>query len=340
MGIRGLTGWIHWAAAQTVQEPNWQLYSGKKVGIDILGLLYKAKAQRQSPMLYISRLIAACKKYNILPVPIFDGKPPEEKREALKLRTAVRARSEIKKQQLILELATINVPEEKREIVSSALHTLELNTSYFTSDERDLAKQLFYACGISSYNATGEADNVLAYFSKRGELAAVISNDFDLLTRGVETLLVPDSYALPGDLSGWKHYSLSTILGAAEFTYNQFVDMCVLMGCDYTVGCVNLQYRSAYWAIKYRGSLENTLNHYKVYDKLPYMKAIEILVGNMDTHAMLMGDKQWDKWACSGSVHVEPETLLKFRGMYLAGLDSPTFDLLGYNFCEDPTDGG
>ena len=48
MGVRGLTGWIRWAAPQTIKEPVWADMKGKKIGIDVLGFLYKAKAHHQS----------------------------------------------------------------------------------------------------------------------------------------------------------------------------------------------------------------------------------------------------------------------------------------------------
>ena len=293
MGIRGLTGWIKWAA-ESAGEPNWTEWSGQRIGIDILGFLYKAKAQKQSPFLFVIQLIAACKKHNIIPVIIFDGKPPNEKLEALKHRSAAR-------------LATI--------ATTDLIYTLSPNTSYLTSDERDIAKQLFYACGVLSLNATGEADSILAYFSRRGELAAIISNDLDLLARGVENLLVPESYALPGDKSGWIHYRLSVILRTVEFSYNQFLEMCVLMGSDYTVGLKSLPYKSAYCSVKYHGTMQLTLSRSCVTDIAPYNRAFVMLNGSIDTVDSLMGEKQWDKWA-AGIPPAEYETLAKFREIY------------------------
>jgi len=199
------------------------------------------------------------------------------------------------------------------EIVKRLSHT----ATYLTSLERDTAKQLFYACGIVSYNATEEADDVLAYFSKREEIYAVISNDYDLLTRGVERLLVPDFYAQPGDAGGWKSYTLSGILKSVQFTYTQFVEMCVLMGSDYTSGCKSLPYKSAYWAIKYRGSLEKSLKVIGVSSTVKYIRAIEKLIGSDISAADLMGEKQWDKFRC-GPHAVEPDSLAEMSDTILS----------------------
>lgn len=332
MGIRGLTGWIKWAAPNTMcRTPPWNAWTGKKIGVDILGFLYKAKAQHQSPVLYVGRLIAAFKRHNIIPVPIFDGKPPREKKMALQKRSEVRALSDTKKRALREDILHVPMSDSHRRIVETELSALELNTCYLTSEERDIVKQLFYACGIVPLNATGEADSVLAYFAKREECVAVISNDLDLLTRGVEILLVPDAHALPGDPSGWIQYTLSSILRTVGFTYEQFVEMCVLMGSDYTVGLRSCPYKSAYWAIKYRGTIEKTLTRLGIEDIVPYEKAIEILTGVLETQESLMGEKQWEKWLTTPPSS-EPDTLVLFRDAHFKGMDDDEFELLTHDF--------
>ena len=327
MGVRGLTGWIRWAAPQTIKEPVWADMKGKKIGIDVLGFLYKAKAHHLSIFTYLGKLIVRFKQYGIIPVPIFDGKPPEEKRETLKQRATLRIESDAKKKTLASDMDTVPMSEIQKSIVQTELAILEHNSSYLTSEERDQAKQLFYACGVLFLNATGEADNVLSYFAKREEFVAVISNDLDLIARGVETLLVPDDYALPGDKSGWKQYNLSNILTTVNFDYKQFLEMCVLMGCDYTAGNKTMAYKSAFWAIKYRGSLEKTLYKLGITDITPYMKAMEILQGVHETPESLLGEKQWMRWA-TGVPGIEKEALEIFRKVELHGLTEEEYCLL------------
>ena len=311
MGIRGLTGLLRWNETSE-SMPNWTALSGKTVGIDILGFLYKAKAQKQSIFEYLAKLVVSLRRLNITPLPIFDGKPPSEKRNALKQRSELRINSDIQKKILERDLETVELNNSHRLTIEKALRTLMLNSSFLTSEERDQAKQFFYACGVLCLNATGEADNAIAYFARRGDFAAVISNDLDFLARGVETLLVPESNAYPGDASGWHMYKLSAILNELKFTYQQFLEMCVLMGCDYTVGLPSVPYRSAYWAIKYTGSLKYALLKQGVQDFTPYEKAVDILRGLYETPESMMGEKQWNKLA-AGPPPCEPETLAALR---------------------------
>ena len=326
MGIRGLSGWIGWACPEAIETPDWSDFKGTTIGVDVLGFLYKAKSQRISPITYLAKLIIACRKHSITPVPIFDGKPPEEKRKMLEKRFERRTNAQVRHNAL-KEAADIPMSAIQRTVVDEELQRLEHTANFLTSDERDLAKQLFYACGIMSYNATGEADNVLAYFARRGTFAAVISNDFDMLARGVPILLTPDTYALPGDKSGWRMYRLETIVKKVGFTYEQFVEMCVLMGCDYTTGAKTLQYKSAYWAIKYRGNIERTIQLYPETEQQIYLKAKEMLTGMFETQESLMGAKQWDKWA-TGISHPEPETLAMFRKSYMKEIIEEDYQLL------------
>lgn len=326
MGIRGLHSWIRWTAAEQIKQPIWEQFHNKKIGIDILGFLYKAKAHKIHVVHYLGEFIVRCRMYGIIPIPVFDGKPPDEKRPMLNLRAERREEASIKAAKLISDIASIRIPSNRREVIENEIKRLEYNSSYLTSDERNLAKQFFYSCGIVSFNANGEADNVLAYLSRRGFIDAVISNDFDLLTRGVENLLVPQMYALPGDKSGWTVFSLSSILKSVSFTYEQFVEMCILMGCDYLPKEYSKPYRMAYWSIKYHGDMEKIVKE-SGYDIQKYLIAKSILVGNEETPEKLMGDKQWEKW-WTYKPKVEPDTLNEFQNLYLSDFTEREMRLL------------
>lgn len=327
MGIRGLTGWIKWAACETISKPDWSTYSGKTIGIDILGQLYKIKAAGKCPILYMAQFIAACKKININPVFVFDGKSPDAKRAALKQRSTLRSAGLEELRLLESNVVPYITTEYEKVAVENRLKALAIYTSYLSSETRDLCKQLCYAAGVISLNATGEADDVLAYLTRKGCFAAVISCDLDMLARGVENLFVPTIDGMPGSTDGWISYNLSSILKKVNFSYDQFVEMAVLMGCDYNVGTRNLQYKSAYWAIKYRGDLLKTLDVLGITDEMPYYDSINRLKGFSQTETLLMGEKQWNKLA-TGTPPVEHESLNLFRISQLKDLSDEEFAML------------
>jgi flap endonuclease-1 len=326
MGVRGLSSCLRWATPSASKSPDWADYKGKKIGIDILGLLYKAKAQRTHILVYLSQFMVRCRQYGIVPVPIYDGKPPDEKRPMLLKRAERRTEAATKLAVIQEAKQQVQIPEIRRLVIEKELQTLENIANYLTSEERELSKQFFYSCGVMSYNASGEADNILAYLARRGMINAVISNDYDLLARGVQVLLVPELYALPGDRSGWKEYTLSRILTESSLSYEQFVDMCVLMGCDYNSMYKGIPYKSAFWLVKYGGGLQQAFTTHDL-PREPYEKAKSILVGNEDTLEGLMNTKQWGKWGAAPPTP-EPETLKQWTKSYLPHLTPQELTLL------------
>lgn len=311
MGIHGLASWIHWAARSTVSTPDWKEYVGKTIGIDILGFLYKWKHGKQSPFLQLARMIAAFRRARIRPVFVFDGRAPAAK-------TATHNPSA---SPLTNSIITTMTDRTFRFPPSRNISPLAINAI-----ERDQVKQFLYACGVLSLNAEEEADDVLGAFARSGDFTAVISHDYDMLARGVETLLVPKPYALPGDIDGWSAYSLSTIQRAASLTHDQFVIMCVLMGCDYTDGIPDTPYCRAYWMAKREG--EDALREAAQQGAVLRLKGI--------TGKPLMGEKQWEKWY-AGAPPPEPETLAHWPQLDV--LERRDFvDLYGSSTCN--TQGG
>jgi flap endonuclease-1 len=330
MGIRGLTGWIRWAAPAALKTPVWASYKNKRVGIDILGFLYKAKANKTHPIAYIAHLIAKCREYNIIPVPVFDGKPPDEKRETIRQRNEVRLKNDMKRQQLTTDMENATMTAEQRDTLTKEIGALTVSSIYVTTDERDEVKRLLYAAGVIFLNANGEADNVLAYLMRRGELDAVMSNDMDLLARGVHTLLVPERMGVPGDTSGWIAYELNNILEYAGLTYLQFLEMCVLMGSDYTNKAKSLPFKTSYFTIKYKGNLHRALESIHIKDYLPYDRAIDMLNGRNETVEELMSDKQWVKWSAwkrgdKDAISTETPYLDELRTNHLKDMDADEF---------------
>jgi len=330
MGIRGLTGWIRWAAPAALKTPVWASYKNKRVGIDILGFLYKAKANKIHPIAYIAHLIAKCREYNIIPVPVFDGKPPDEKRETIRQRNEVRLKNDMKRQQLTTDMMNATMTAEQRDTLTKEIGALTVSSIYVTTDERDEVKRLLYAAGVIFLNANGEADNVLAYLMRRGELDAVMSNDMDLLARGVHTLLVPERMGVPGDTSGWIAYMLSDILQYAGLTYLQFLEMCVLMGSDYTNKAKSLPFKTSYFTIKYKGNLHRALESIHIKDYLPYDRAIDMLNGRNETVEELMSEKQWVKWSAwkrgdKDAISTETPYLDELRTNHLKDMDADEF---------------
>ena len=77
----------------------------------------------------------------------------------------------------------------------------------------------------------------------------------DLLTFGTEILL--------RDINKDKviKYTLSKILAELQFTHLQFVDLCILLGCDYCPTIEGIGPKSAYALIRTHGNIETSIKH-------------------------------------------------------------------------------
>jgi hypothetical protein len=307
MGVRGLRNWICWAAPKSQTAcPDWHALAGKRVGVDILGFLYRVKAMRASPIQWVLEFVEACRACSIEPVIVFDGKSPPEKHHTLQKRAFARRQASAEKIPLQNELAIAPMSDADRTALLARIARLDESTTVFTYEERDLVKQCLYASGVLALNAAYEADNVLAWLARTGQIEAVLSSDMDLLARGVESLYVPASpYPLPAT-GEWIRYRLSDMLHESALSYMQFVYMCACMGCDYTEHLPHTPYKRAYWLVRYRGYVSESPD----LDR-EYLAAADFLRGLYDTPDRLMGTKQWAKLA-AGAPSPEPDVLAGF----------------------------
>jgi 5'-3' exonuclease len=94
MGIPHLNGFLKKHCANSIIDIALSSISGKKIAIDISIYLYKYTAEKKLiENMYL--MLSVFNKYNIIPVFIFDGKPPPEKRELLQKRKENKTFAEI-----------------------------------------------------------------------------------------------------------------------------------------------------------------------------------------------------------------------------------------------------
>ena len=79
---------------------------------------------------------------------------------------------------------------------------------------------------IPYITAKGEADDMMALLYKKGIINACQSDDMDMLPKGCGNLIQISN-------TGVSQYLLNEILIELDLTYEQFVDLCILLGSDY-----------------------------------------------------------------------------------------------------------
>jgi flap endonuclease-1 len=255
MGIKGLYKFIQKYAPSAIKELTIDDLKNKTIVFDTSILLYQfVIAIRNTGVdltnndgkitshihAIIMKTISFLKK-KINPIFVFDGKPPDIKMDTLKERSKNRKNAN-------LELENnIEMDEETR-------IKLLKQTVVITSKQIDECKEVLNLIGIPTIDASQEADSQCALLSKLNLVDAVASEDMDLLTFGVKKLL--------RNVNSNKiiEIQLSKILKETSLTYDQFIDLCIMLGCDYSPTIEGIGMHKAYYLIKKHGSLDTIVN--------------------------------------------------------------------------------
>ncbi|KAJ7571214.1 hypothetical protein O6H91_01G155400 [Diphasiastrum complanatum] len=120
--------------------------------------------------------------------------------------------------------------------------------------------KLLQLMGVPLVKAPSEAEAECAALCKLNKAFAVASEDMDSLSFGaprlVRYLLSPVSQKLP-----IMEYDLSKVLEELKLSLNQFVDLCILAGCDYIENIKGIGPQTALKLVQKYGSIEVILEN-------------------------------------------------------------------------------
>lgn len=319
MGIRGLNTCLHTTTPSSIKNVDWATLESKRVGVDIQCFLYRAISNQLCPLKIIAEQICCFRKQHITPIYVFDGKPPTEKTTVVSKRKTDRntAVEMCKKLRLTLE-STIDLDE--RSSLLRQISIIESKNPSISYETKNMIKQFLYATGVLFVTATSEADGLLAYLYKRNHIDVVATFDFDLIPRGAN-IIIPNNISNPPGTQ-WSYYDYSAIKKGLGLNDSQFIDLCVLMGSDYTPELTIVPWASALSSIRSGLSIrtiwerhtfsswrriDNTQNTND--DLLKLAKAKEILLGLTDTFESLLEQEQIDKF--TNMVKIDEQVALR-----------------------------
>ncbi|KAK6460047.1 PIN domain-like protein [Scheffersomyces coipomensis] len=296
MGVKGLNQLIKEHSPGAYREFQLKNLFGRKVAIDASMCLYQFLiAVRQSDgqqltnedgettshlsgMFYRTiRLV----EHNIKPVFVFDGKPPVLKGGELEKRLLKREEAQ-KQLDLIKDDGTVAdvLKYEKRLVRASR-------------EQNEDAKKLLKLMGIPYINAPCEAEAQCAELARGGKVFAAASEDMDTLCYEPPYLLRHLTFAearkMPID-----QIAYSDAMAGLDMTKEQFIDLCILLGCDYCETIKGVGPVTAYKLIKQHGSLDKIVEFikenpdktkYKLPENWPYDEARQLFLNPEVTKA-------------------------------------------------------
>jgi flap endonuclease-1 len=282
MGIRNLNRYLRDNCPESIRCINMANLSGKRIVVDISIYLYKYESENTLlENMYV--MLSIFRHYNIIPIFIFDGKPPPEKKALLIKRKEDReeAQEEYNKLKSQLELKDIDEDlndSEKQDIVA-VMNQLKKQFVQINKEKIENVKKLIRAYGATYYDAPGEADELCALLVINKKVWACLSEDMDLFVYGCTRVLryfslINHTVVL---------YYMKDILTELDMTQKEFKEICVLSGTDYNIHAegdnskVNLSLTLKYFR-KYKKLNEtNALFYDWLIDKTEYIYDIELL---------------------------------------------------------------
>ena len=254
MGIRGLNALIKKHSPDSITQNDIRKYYGKIVAIDCSILLYKFKYASNIENSHLVGIANRAKFYvmnGILPVFIFDGVPPEAKNITLEKRQAI-------KQKLYLRLDELKekVPKslsEENEI-NDEIQKLQSQIIIIKKYHIEECKELLEKSGIPYCTAPNDAEKYCAFLQKNNLVDYTVTDDSDALTFGCPYVLKT------GINKQITEINLEKLLSDIDMQIDNFVDYCILSGCDYTESIPLIGPITAFNLIKKHGCIENAVS--------------------------------------------------------------------------------
>ena len=166
--------------------------------------------------------ITALLKFGIFPVFIFDGQAPVEKQQAILRRLTC-------KKHLRDRLETLKAIEPKTRSIKQHIHRLERQCFFVTKAHRYALMKLIDGMKLLYITSNGEAESLCALLQRSGNVDYTFSEDTDTLAYGctntVHAFKNSDRYFVETDLN--------LFLKSKNLTHDEFLNICVLSGCDY-----------------------------------------------------------------------------------------------------------
>ncbi|XP_052148974.1 flap endonuclease 1-B [Oryza glaberrima] len=279
MGIKGLTKLLAEHAPGAAVRRRVEDYRGRVVAIDASLSIYQflivvgrkgtevltneageVTSHLQGMLNRTVRILEA----GIKPVFVFDGEPPDMKKKELAKRSLKRDGSSEDLNR------AIEVGDE------DLIEKFSKRTVKVTKKHNEDCKRLLSLMGVPVVQAPGEAEAQCAALCENHKVFAIASEDMDSLTFGARRFLrhLTD---LSFKRSPVTEFEVSKVLEELGLTMDQFIDLCILSGCDYCENIRGIGGQRALKLIRQHGCIEEVVQNlsqtrYSVPEDWPYQE--------------------------------------------------------------------
>lgn len=227
MGIRYLNKYLLQHCHNSIKNIHLSELKNKKISIDISIYLYHF--ERNGNLINsMYDMINILKFYDIIPVFIFDGKPPNEKKYILQERKKQKEKN-IEKINELNKSLNDNKSQEEKNIILSEIERIKRQTIYITRDKIEQVKHIIRTSGATYYDAPHEADELCSILTIREQVWGCMSEDMDMFIYGCPRII--RYFNIHKEFV--KLYNIEDILYELNISFNNFKQICILSGTDY-----------------------------------------------------------------------------------------------------------
>ncbi|KAH6643650.1 flap endonuclease 1 [Boeremia exigua] len=191
----------------------------------------------------------------IKPLYVFDGAPP-------KLKSGELAKRFQRKTE-----AQAGMEEAKETGTAEDVEKFSRRTVRVTREHNAECQQLLKFMGIPFIIAPTEAEAQCAVLARGGKVYAAASEDMDTLTFNTPILLRHLTFSEQRK-EPILEIHLDKVLEGLDMEYKQFIDLCILLGCDYLDPIKGIGPSTALKMIREHKDLEGVVEHIKTSTKL------------------------------------------------------------------------
>ncbi|KAG8344776.1 XPG N terminal domain [Trypanosoma vivax] len=261
MGILGLSKLLYDKTPSAIKEQELQCYFGRRIAIDASMAIYQFLIALRSfqdgqgveltndmgeVTSHLNGLFFRTLRMvdeGLRPIYVFDGKAPTLKSKELQNRRQ-KADDAIQK-----------FKKAQEEGDAEMMEKMGKRTVRLTQEQMEEAKKLLQLMGIPVVQAPSEAEAQCAELVKKNKAWAVGTEDMDALTFGAPIMLRHLTYS-EAKKRPIAEFHLDDILQTSGMTMEQFVDLCILLGCDYVPKIPGIGPHKAWEGIKKFHSIE------------------------------------------------------------------------------------
>ena len=252
MGIPNLNKLFLEKSKTNINKIHLKEIANKTIVIDTSIYLYKFMGQEKFiENFYL--MVSIFLYYDIIPIFIFDGKPPSEKKELLKQRKMNKNDAEKKYKLLEENIKNESVSKDELLEIQSEMNKLKKQFIRIKDSDINLVKDLISYFGVQYIEAQGEAYLLCAQMVISNQAWGCLSDDMDLFVFGCNRVL---RY-----LSLMNHtiiyYNFDNLLNDLNINIQDFRYIITISGTDYNIE-QNFNVKSIYnLFLKYKNSSKN-----------------------------------------------------------------------------------